>query len=152
MPINWNPFYDTSYDINQITYIHNIDVTLQLVSAQKDAYYARVSFKLRALARESESERESERSERERERERERELLWWCSFKSGAKTQARTGFYKVLIIMFMAHLCYIFIYIVKWFLKSPASFRSLSKYKNYFKLKYADCWTNMMKNITAVLL
>ncbi len=31
-------FYDTSYDINQITWIHNIDVTLQLVSAQKDAY------------------------------------------------------------------------------------------------------------------
>ncbi len=29
MPINWNPFYDTSYDIN---------VTLQLVSSQKDAY------------------------------------------------------------------------------------------------------------------
>ncbi len=38
MPINLNPFYDTSYDINQITWIHNIDVTLQLVSAQKDAY------------------------------------------------------------------------------------------------------------------
>ncbi len=51
MPINWNPFYDTSYDINQINYIHNIDVTLQLVSAQKDAYYARVSFKLRATER-----------------------------------------------------------------------------------------------------
>ncbi len=31
-------YYDTSYDINQITWIHNIDVTLQLVSAQKDAY------------------------------------------------------------------------------------------------------------------
>ncbi len=38
MPINWNPFYDTSYDINQITLIHNIDITLQLVSAQKNAY------------------------------------------------------------------------------------------------------------------
>ncbi len=25
MPINWNPFYDTSYDINQITSIHNLD-------------------------------------------------------------------------------------------------------------------------------
>ncbi len=37
MPINWNPFYDT-YDINQKTSIHNINVTLQLVSAQKDAY------------------------------------------------------------------------------------------------------------------
>ncbi len=38
MPINWNPFYDTSYDITPITWIHNIDVTLKLVSAQKDAY------------------------------------------------------------------------------------------------------------------
>jgi len=38
MPINWNLFNDTSYDINQITWIHNIDVTLQLLSAQKDAY------------------------------------------------------------------------------------------------------------------
>ncbi len=26
MPVNWNPFYDTSYGINQITSIHNIDV------------------------------------------------------------------------------------------------------------------------------
>ncbi len=34
--------------------------------------------------------------------------------------------------MFMAHLCYIFIYIIKWFLKSPACFQNLSKYKNYF--------------------
>ncbi len=32
------PFYDISYDINQITWIHNMDVTLQLVSAQKVAY------------------------------------------------------------------------------------------------------------------
>ncbi len=38
MPINWNPFYDTSYDINQITWIYNIDLTLQLVSTRKDAY------------------------------------------------------------------------------------------------------------------
>ncbi len=38
MQMNSKPFYDTSYDINQITSIHNIDVTLQLVSEQKDAY------------------------------------------------------------------------------------------------------------------
>ncbi len=31
--------------------------------------------------------------------------------------------------MFMADLCYIFIYIIKWFLKSPACFRSHTKYK-----------------------
>ncbi len=36
MLINWKPFYDTSYDINQITWIHNINETLQL--AQKDTY------------------------------------------------------------------------------------------------------------------
>ncbi len=35
MPINWNPFYDTSYGINPITSINNR--RLQLVSAQKDA-------------------------------------------------------------------------------------------------------------------
>ncbi len=34
--------------------------------------------------------------------------------------------------MFMADLCYIFIYIIKWFLKSPACFRSHMKYKNNF--------------------
>ncbi len=34
--------------------------------------------------------------------------------------------------MFMADLCSIFIYIIKWFLKSPACFRSQSKYENYF--------------------
>ncbi len=33
-----NLFYDTSYYINQITSIHHIDVTLQLVCAQKNAY------------------------------------------------------------------------------------------------------------------
>ncbi len=60
-----------------------------------------------------------------------------------AETRARTGFtidvtsYKVLIIMlmslmFMADLCYIFIYIIKWFLKSPACFRSHTKYENNF--------------------
>ncbi len=38
MPLNWNTLYEISYDINQITWIHNIDVTLQFVSAQKDAY------------------------------------------------------------------------------------------------------------------
>ncbi len=31
--------------------------------------------------------------------------------------------------MFMADLCYIFIYIIKWFLKSPACFQSHTKYK-----------------------
>ncbi len=36
--------------------------------------------------------------------------------------------------MFMADLCYIFIYIIKWFLKSPACFRSHTKYKNNFNL------------------
>ncbi len=34
--------------------------------------------------------------------------------------------------MFMADLCYIFIYIIKWFLKSPACFQSHTKFKNYF--------------------
>ncbi len=34
--------------------------------------------------------------------------------------------------MFMADLCYIFIYIIKWFLKSPACFRSHTKYENNF--------------------
>ncbi len=38
MPINSNPFYDTSYYINHITWMHYINVTLQLVSAQKDTY------------------------------------------------------------------------------------------------------------------
>ncbi len=31
--------------------------------------------------------------------------------------------------MFMGDLCYIFIYIIKWFLKSPACFQSHTKYK-----------------------
>ncbi len=34
--------------------------------------------------------------------------------------------------MFMADLCYIFIYIIKWFLKSLACFRSQTKYENNF--------------------
>ncbi len=34
--------------------------------------------------------------------------------------------------MFMADLCYIFIYIIKWFLKSLACFWTHTKYKNYF--------------------
>ncbi len=34
--------------------------------------------------------------------------------------------------MFMADLCYIFIYFIKWFLKSPASFQSHTKYENNF--------------------
>ncbi len=38
MPINWNPFYDISYDINQITWVYNKNITLQFVYAQKDAY------------------------------------------------------------------------------------------------------------------
>ncbi len=36
------PFYDASYDINQITWIHRIDVTLQLVSAQKEVYASEI--------------------------------------------------------------------------------------------------------------
>ncbi len=59
-------------DINQITWIHNIDVTLQLVSAQKDAYAS----ELRERERERECVRERERErESERERERERESV-----------------------------------------------------------------------------
>ncbi len=42
MPVNWNPFHDISYDINQITWMHNINVTLQLVSAQKNAYASKL--------------------------------------------------------------------------------------------------------------
>ncbi len=34
--------------------------------------------------------------------------------------------------MFMADLCYIFIYIIKWFLKSPSCFRSHTKYEINF--------------------
>ncbi len=34
--------------------------------------------------------------------------------------------------MFMADLCYIFIYIIKWFLKSPACFRIHTEYENNF--------------------
>ncbi len=34
--------------------------------------------------------------------------------------------------MFMADLCYIFIYIIKWFLKSPVCFRSHAKYDLIF--------------------
>ncbi len=34
--------------------------------------------------------------------------------------------------MYMADLCYIFIYIIKLFLKPPACFRSHTKYKNNF--------------------
>ncbi len=34
--------------------------------------------------------------------------------------------------MFMEDLCYIFMYIIKWFLKSPACFQSHTKYENYF--------------------
>ncbi len=45
--------------------------------------------------------------------------------------------------MFMANLCYIFIYIIKWFLKLPACFRSHSKYENNFNWsmnKYEQIW------------
>ncbi len=57
--LNWNLFYDTSYDINQITWIHNINVTLQLLSAQKDAYAVTpVNFVSRYGERERERERE----------------------------------------------------------------------------------------------
>ncbi len=80
----------------------------------------------------------------EREREmcmRERALLPWCAFNNAlTETRAWRGFtidftsYTVLIIMFMADLCYIFIYIIKWFLKSPACFRCHTKYENNFNL------------------
>ncbi len=97
------------------------------------------------VARERERERElreREREERERERERERELPPWCAFNIAlTETRERRGFtigftfYKVLIIMlvslmFMADLCYIFIYIIKWFQKSPVCFWSCTKYEN----------------------
>ncbi len=36
--------------------------------------------------------------------------------------------------MFIADLCYIFIYIIKWFLKLSACFWSHTKYKNNFNL------------------
>ncbi len=36
----------------------------------------------------------------------------------------------LMSLMFVADLCYIFIYIIKWFLKLPACFRSHTKYKN----------------------
>ncbi len=81
-----------------------------------------VNYKLRDIARES---------------ERERTHAMMC-FQQRTKTWARTGFtidftfYKVRIIMFMADVCYIFIYIIKWFLKSPACFRSHTKYENNF--------------------
>ncbi len=39
--------------------------------------------------------------------------------------------------MFVADVCHIFIYIIKWFLKSPASFRSRTKYKNNFNWSMA---------------
>ncbi len=35
--------------------------------------------------------------------------------------------------MFMADLCYIFIYIIKWFLKSPSCFWSHTKCENKFE-------------------
>ncbi len=75
--------------------------------------------------------------ERERERERARESeTAVMRFQQHAETQAMTGLYKFLIIlmsfMFMAVLCYIFINIIKWYLKSPACFRSHTKYENYF--------------------
>ncbi len=69
-------------DINQITWIHNIDVTLQLVSAQKDAYA-------------SELERERDRSRRDAH-----------STRHGTQTRREFTidftFYKVLIIILMS--------------------------------------------------
>ncbi len=73
-------------DINQITWIHNIDVTLQLVSAQKDAYA----------------------SELEREREKERDRSHRDAHSTRHRTQTRREFtidftfYKVLIIILMS--------------------------------------------------
>ncbi len=83
MPVNWNPFYDTSYDINQITSMHNINVTLQLVSAQNNAHAREVTCA----------------------HERECVLPLWCAFNNAAETRVRTEFtidftsYKVLIIL-----------------------------------------------------
>ncbi len=37
MPVNLNPFYDTSYEINQITWICS-----NFVSAQKNAYASEI--------------------------------------------------------------------------------------------------------------
>ncbi len=54
--------------------------------------------------------------------------------------------------MFMADFCYIFIYIIKWFLKSPARFQSHTKYKkNYFNWSMPTV-KHMTKNITAALI
>ncbi len=55
LPVNWSLFYHTAYDIKQITWMHNIDVTLQQVSAQKDANNASEHIQLRAHARKRES-------------------------------------------------------------------------------------------------
>ncbi len=37
--------------------------------------------------------------------------------------------------MFMADFCYICIYIIKWFLKSPARFQSHTKYKKNYLIE-----------------
>ncbi len=54
--------------------------------------------------------------------------------------------------MFKADLCYIFIYIIKWFLKSPACFRSHTKYENNFNWSMPTVEQIWWKNITAALL
>ncbi len=47
--------------------------------------------------------------------------------------------------MFMADSCCIYIYIIKWFLKSPAYFRCHTKYENYFNLSMPTVEHNIMK-------
>ncbi len=54
LPVNWILFYHTAYDIKQITWMHNIDVTLQQVSAQKNANNASEHIQLRASVRKRE--------------------------------------------------------------------------------------------------
>ncbi len=67
------------------------------------------------------------------------------------ETRTRRGLdftiYKVLIIMFMADLCYIFIYIIKWFLKSPVCFRNHTKYENNFNWNMPTVFHMMKKSI-----
>ncbi len=67
------------------------------------------------------------------------------------ETRTRRGLdftsYKVLIIMFMADLCYIFIYVIKWFLKSPVCFRNHTKYENNFNWNMPTVFHMMKKSI-----
>ncbi len=49
--------------------------------------------------------------------------------------------------MFMADLCYIFIDIIKWFLKSPACFRIHTEYENNFNWSMHTVEQIWQKNI-----